>query len=99
MSSQEQNGFVFSSENTWEPEANLDCPDLIAEFENSRAEKKKKEAEKKRKPNGEVDSGSSRKKKKIAEVRTGGAVSITLTSAQFLNTVECSCQVFHCSDL
>ena len=69
---------LSSSENTWEPEANLDCPDLIAEYEKDRAEKKRKEQEKKRKSNGEVDAGS-RKKKKVAEVRTS-AVSILLTN-------------------
>ena len=52
--------WLFSfSENTWEPQDNLDCPDIISAFE---AKRGKKEEPKKRKKEAEPTSA---KKKKV----------------------------------
>jgi len=48
------------SENTWEPQDNLDCPDIISAFESKRG--KKEEPPKKRKKEAEAPAAAKKKK-------------------------------------
>lgn len=61
-----------SSANTWEPKENLECPELIKAFEDTRTAAKKegskeKEKTKKPKPSSTTGSGSSKRKDSDAE--------------------------------
>merc|ERR1712141_181839 len=59
-------------ENTWEPKANLDCPELIKEFDSNHKDGKKKKAASGKSEEASTSKSSEAKKGKTEDTRLRG---------------------------
>jgi chromobox protein 1 len=84
-----------NDENTWEPEENLDCPDLISEFEENR--KKKVEAKKggkKRKASSDPKDEKPAKKKQNDEDKKPQGLDSILEPERIVGATDASGELF-----